>query len=338
MKRLTALCWATWVFISPASSASANEVTGTKSLPVGRCINMGNHLEAPREGEWGRPIADRDFAIIAKAGFSTIRLPVRWSAHIDAKGVITTELLARVEHLVKTANGAGLNVILNDHNFDALMKDPEAQRDRLADIWRQIATRFASFPREKLWFEIENEPHDKLDNHNLIATLAPALAAIRASNPDRPVIIGGEFWSGIGSLASLSLPDDPNIVPTFHYYEPFDFTHQGAEWVNPVPPLGRRYGTEEDAARLKADTEKARAYVARTGLTPFMGEFGANQKVPLDQRIAYQKAVRTAFDSAGIASCAWAYANTFPLYDSNNGMWLPGMLDAMGLPAKEAGQ
>jgi endoglucanase len=31
------------------------------------------------------------------------------------------------------------------------------------------------------------------------------------------VIVGGQNWSGIDSLATLQLPDDPYVVPTFHY-------------------------------------------------------------------------------------------------------------------------
>src|SRR3546814_20509250 len=88
-------------------------------------------------------------------------------------------------------------------------------------------------PEARLLSEISNEPPDKLTNANLLATLAPALAAIRATNPTRAVVIGGENWSGIDSLATLDLPDDPNVYPTFHYYAPFDFTHQGATWVDP---------------------------------------------------------------------------------------------------------
>ena len=61
---------------------------------------------------------------------------------------------------------------------------------------------------------------------------------VRASNPTRPVVIGGEFWSGIDSLATLPLPDDPYLVATFHYYEPFAFTHQGAPWITPLLPTG----------------------------------------------------------------------------------------------------
>jgi endoglucanase len=327
--------WGTALFgatVATASLASASALQ-TDSLPVGRCVNMGNHLEPPNEGAWGRKIAKNDFAIIAAAGFNTVRIPVRWSGHAALRPPYSIEagFMKRVKQVVSLARAAGLNIIVNDHNFDALMTDPEGNRDRLAGLWRQVARAFASESRDHLWFEIENEPHDKITNANLVATLAPALAAIRESNPDRPVIVGGEFWSGINSLATLELPADRYIVPTFHYYDPFEFTHQGATWVAPVPPMGRVYGSSADKALLAADVAKVRAYVARTGKTPFMGEFGANEKIPTDQRILYQRNVRVAFDAIGIGSCAWGFTNTFPLYDSARKAWVPGMRAAMGL-------
>jgi endoglucanase len=307
----------------------------TNSLPVGRCVNMGNHLEPPTEGAWGgRKIADDDFQIIAKAGFNTIRLPVRWSTHAGNTPpyAIDPDYMKRVKHVVGNARAAGLNVILNSHHFDEIHSDPsDANIAKLAGMWAQIAAAFADQPNDKLWFEIENEPHDKFNDSNLLKVLVPALNEIRKSNPTRPVIIGGEFWSGIDSLKTLKLPDDPNIVPTFHYYEPFDFTHQGATWVNPVPPTGRVYGSDADKARLTKDVQKVRDYIARTGKTPFMGEFGANGPIPLDDRVKYQTAVRVAFDEVGIGMCAWGFTNTFPLYDSDKKQWVPGMLGAMGL-------
>ena len=165
--------------------------------------------------------------------------------------VIRSAWLKRVTEVVDQALAADLNVILNDHNFEDLHEHPDANRDKLAAIWRQVAAHFADRPTTRLWFEIENEPHGALTNANLLATLAPALAEIRATNPDRPVVIGGGNWSGIDSLATLELPDDPNVHPTFHYYEPFDFTHQGATWAGPVPKAHTRdYGTPADAERL----------------------------------------------------------------------------------------
>ena len=187
-----------------------------------------------------------------------------------------------------------------------------------------------------MWFELLNEPHDRLDHTNLLATLTPALAAIRASNPARPVLLGGEGWSGVDSLATLILPDDPAIVPTFHYYEPFAFTHQGAGWVHPSPPWGRAYPAPEDAARLAGDVAKVRAFVARTRRVPIMGEFGAQEdaRVPLDQRRAYYGAVHKAFAAIGVPGCVWGYRSGFRLRVGDR--WLPGMIEAatgVGRPA-----
>jgi Cellulase (glycosyl hydrolase family 5) len=310
-------------------------MAATNSLPVGRCVNMGNHLEAPSEGEWGgKKIDAADFDRIAKAGFKTIRLPVRWSTRAGAQApyAIDPVFMKRVKTIVADARKAGLNIILNSHHFEELHKDPSpANIKRLAGMWTQIAAAFASEPDATLWYEIENEPHDKFNDSNLLAVLNPALAEIRKSNPTRPVIIGGEFWSGINSLKTLKLPADPNIVPTFHYYDPFNFTHQGATWVSPVPPVGRNYGTAEDQHSLAADVTKIKIYISRTGKTPFMGEFGANGPIPLAERVKYQKAVRVAFDTIGIGMCAWGYTNTFPLWDQAKSAWVPGMLNAMGL-------
>jgi endoglucanase len=271
-----------------ATTASAADAP--RSLPVGACINMGNQLEAQAEtAHGGVAIEPSDFKRIREAGFTTVRVPVRWSNKTGdgPDYTIDSKWMARVTEVVDQALAAGLNVILNDHHFEAIDNDPAGNSAKLAAMWKQIAAHFADRPTSRLWFEIENEPHDKLTNAILNQTLAPALAAIRATNPDRPVIIGGENWSGIDSLATLELPADSNVYPTFHYYEPFDFTHQGAGWVKPKPPaLGRVYGSADDAERLVTDAAKIRAYVARTGLVPFMGETGAyDAHSPLAQRV-----------------------------------------------------
>lgn len=307
----------------------------TRSLPVGHCINMGNSLEARAEGEMGgHPITDADFAIIAKAGFETVRLPVRWDSHagMQAPYAIDPAYVKRVRHVVDAAQAAGLKVILDSHNFEAMDSDPLGSAPRFAGIWRQIAAAFAAEPVGTLWFELANEPHDRFNNANLLAVMTPALAAVRETNPDRPVIIGGEFWSGIDSLATLTLPDDPHVYPTFHYYEPFQFTHQGATWAKPTPPLGRVYGGGDDAERLARDVQKVRDYAARTGMLPFIGETGAYTTVPPAQRVQYHRAVTRAFAPIGVGMCMWAYTNTFPFYDSDRREWLAGMRGAIGLP------
>jgi endoglucanase len=312
----------------PAAPAPVN------SLPVGRCVNIGNNLEAPSETAYGRAIANDEFAIIARAGFTTVRIPVKWSsrAGLTPPYQIQPAFMARVKHVVGLARAAGLNVILNDHHYEALHTAPAENAERLAGIWRQVAVAFANQPREHVWFEIANEPNARLTNANLLATLSPSLAAIRTSNPDRPVIIGGENWSGILSLATLALPNDPYVVPTFHYYEPFQFTHQGASWVGTPPPVGRRYGGPADEEQLRGDIAKVTAYIARTGKTPFVGETGAYEVIQLEQRLKYMTAMRVGWDSIGLGQCTWAFKNTFPVYDMGRRQWIPGARRALGLP------
>ncbi len=307
-----------------------------EALPVGTCINLGNTLEPEQEGSWGgAPTTRQDMERIAAAGFDTIRIPVRWHNKSAETAPYTIEAawMDRVQQIVDWALAEDLNVILNSHHFDPIHEDPLAVADWHGGVWRQIAERFAGYPEDTLWFELENEPHNNFDHSNLLETLSPALEAVRATHPTRAVIIGGENWSGIDSLETLPLPEDPNIHATFHYYDPFQFTHQGADWTAPdIPAPGRSFPTAADAAKLANDVLAVQAFIDRTGKVPFMGETGAyDRHIPLEERVAYHRTITDAFAPTGIGVCVWAYANTFPFYDREAGEWLPGMLGAMGL-------
>ena len=315
----------------PASFApgpAARPTTGV-ALPLGKCVNLANMLEAPREGAWGRAFEDADATRIRQAGFATVRLPVRFSAHALAGPPYTIDaaFMARVHHVLDANLAAGLNVILDMHHYEELFTDPNGNITRFAELWRQVAADFRSAPTN-VWFELINEPNGRLNDSNLMAVLTPALAAVRTTNPTRPVIIGGQKWSGIDALATVAFPNDPNIVATFHYYDPFDFTHQGAPWVTPVKPTGRRFGTAADNAQLRAALQKVTNFINRTGRVPFLGEYGAYDHVPADERVLYYRAISSAFASIGIQSCAWGYTNTFNLWRDGTG-WEQQLLAAI---------
>lgn len=55
---------------------------------LGRGVNLGNALEAPREGEWGMYLEAEYFALIAEAGFNAVRVPIKWSAHAQETRLI----------------------------------------------------------------------------------------------------------------------------------------------------------------------------------------------------------------------------------------------------------
>jgi endoglucanase len=296
---------------------------------LGKCVNMSDMMEAPKEGGWGPAITDKDFEIIRDGGFSTVRLPISWSSHaaLQPPYAIDPAFLKRVHHVVDRATAAGLRIMLDMHNFSAIEEDPVSQQERFVAIWTQIAASFADAP-DSVWFELLNEPHNKLTNANLAAVYAPALHAIRATNPKRIVVVGPE-WNNLDKMIAFDFPDDPNIVPSFHYYDPFPFTHQGARWVIPTPPVGRGFGSAQDKAELDATLAKVKAYMQSSGRLPFVGEYGAQDdaRVPLAQRLRYYGTVSAAFASIGVDSCIWGYRTGFRIREGDD--WLPGMLETI---------
>jgi endoglucanase len=118
-------------------------------------------------------------------------------------------------------------------------------------------------------------------------------------------------------------------VPTFHSYDPFMFTHQGATFITPTPPLGRVFGSAADITELNGNLQAVRNFMTSTGRVPFMGEYGANDDpaIPVSERIKYYGTMTSAYASIGVQSCAWAYTNTFRLRDGDH--WIPGLVEAI---------
>ncbi len=322
--------------IPPARPAPRPAATKTVSpFPVKRCMNLGNSLEAPREGEWGFIIQNADLRAIKGAGFDTIRLPVRWDTHMGRRAPYTVDpaYMERVAQIVDMAQTMGLGVVLDVHHYEALTKNPRSEARRFYALWEQIARRFAGYS-DSVYFELFNEPlrSTRMDDVNTL--YKNAVGIIRKTNPDRIVIMGGNTWNAIDTIgdvdwAGVGWPKDPNIVATYHDYGPHDFTHQGATWTTPVLPLGRKWGGRADEDEFKLTFNQAAAFKAKTGLRLFVGEFGVINQVPLAERNAWMKARRKAMEAQGTPWCVWNYSATFNVFNEQTRQWLPGTKDAL---------
>ncbi len=148
---------------------------------LGRGINMGNYLEAEKsadyplgEGSWsdGQKIKAQDFAAIKAAGFSSVRIPVRWSDHASREGpdyAIDPAFMSRVREVLAWARAQDLIVILNCHHYSEISSSTDPlplawHTTRLKAIWTQICSAFpiTEYPRDVLVFELLNEPSDRL--------------------------------------------------------------------------------------------------------------------------------------------------------------------------------
>lgn len=299
-------------------------------FPVQRCMNLGNALEAEHEGAWGYTIRRKDFRIVKQAGFDTVRIPVRWSNHAQNRAPYTIDaaFMTRVQSLVAQAQAQGLGVILDIHHYDEMMDHPARHEARFLGLWDQIAKAFANAP-DTVYFELINEPKANMSARKMNALYAKALPIIRRTNPTRKIIIGGNPWNSLEGMANVVWPKDKNIIATFHYYGPHEFTHQGAPWENPPKPMGVRWGGRKDMADLRDAYAYAKDFSTQTGLHVFVGEFGVINTVPLPQRNAWMKAQRKAMEANGFSWCAWDYSGAFNSYDIQTERWLPGVLDAL---------
>ena len=93
---------------------------------LGRGINLGNALDGPKEGEWGVTLKAEYFQWIKEAGFNSVRLPVRWSAHAEetAPYTIDAKFAERVDWAIDQALKNRLNIIVNVHHYDAHGRGP----------------------------------------------------------------------------------------------------------------------------------------------------------------------------------------------------------------------
>jgi endoglucanase len=272
---------------------------------LGRGVNLGNALDAPEEGSWGVILEEGYFQLIADRGFDSVRIPIRWSAHASRSNpfMITADFFDRVDWAVENALSRDLAVVINFHHYEDIFADPDGERERFLALWRQVADHYQD-----------------------------AQAIIRETNPDRIVIVGPPKWNAVHQLSYLDLPeDDRNIIVTFHYYEPFKFTHQGAEWSEGSDAwLGRTWeGTESQKRSVTRDMDTAAAWGERYDRPIYLGEFGAYSKAEMNSRTNWTSFVVQSSEERGFSWAYWEFCAGFGIYDPIREVWRAPLVDSL---------
>jgi endoglucanase len=269
--------------------------------------------------------------MIREAGFTNVRINLHPFSNMDSKYVINPNWLETLDWAVKEGLEAGLMVILDMHEFNAMAADPLAKKEMFLSVWKQLAPRYKDQPSE-LIFEILNEPNRKLTPEMWNSFLVEAREIIRATNPDRTLIIGPGNWNGIESLTSLLLPEkDRNIIVTVHFYHPMKFTHQGAPWSKENAGLsGITWTGTKDEKELIDKRLKVAADWSKANDRPiFLGEFGSYDKADMDSRALYTAYVARTAEKLGFSWAYWQFDSDFIVYDIDKEQWVKPILDAL---------
>jgi aryl-phospho-beta-D-glucosidase BglC (GH1 family) len=301
---------------------------------LGRGINLGNMFEAPSETAWGNPFKEAYISQIADLGFQHIRVPIRWDVaertQLTPPYTVNPQFLARIKSVVDLAISKRLYVIINLHHHDELFTNPTAAKARFISQWQQIATYFKGYDNQ-LVFEVLNEPHDALTPALWNTYFAEALTEIRKTNPTRKVLLGTASYGGTTGVRDLDPPNDPNLVLSVHYYNPFNFTHQGADWVgNKDKYIGTQW---EDLTwernQIIADFEYAIQWAKQKNMPLHVGEFGTYEFADMESRAKWATFIARWLESQGASWAYWEYSAGFGIYDPTKNTYKTPLVDAL---------
>ena len=330
-----------------------------------RGVNLGNYLEIPAGQDWGVRITTNDFDHIKTEGFDHVRAPIAWQEYAGPapEFKLSAEIFSHADFVVTNCLSRGLAVMVNIHHFDDFTADPVKQTDKFIVLWRQIAAHYASSP-DTVVFELLNEPRDAASTPVLNKVYPQVIAEIRKTNPNRTIVVSGSDWGGIGEVKNLVLPaDDDNLIVTFHCYDPFRFTHQGAPWAGadvlvtgivfpgppavplvPNPALDLSKGVRNWLQRYNShprETNPSSAYAfagklkwahdwsAYYGRPVYVGEFGAYERADAESRAHYYGEFRRACEAQNLGWAIWDWSAGFRYWDAQKNQAAPGMREAV---------
>ncbi len=293
---------------------------------------------------------EADVRRLADWGFDHIRLPVDEAQLWTTDGKREPEAFDLLSRGLDWCDSAGLKAIvdlhiLRSHYFNqvdepALFTDPAAAQ-KFADLWRELAAFLKPRSKEMVAFELMNEPVATNDaDWNRVAH--GAYHAIREIESDRVIVMGSNRWNTANHFDALDVPDDQNMILTFHYYNPMLVTHYNAPWWReggdykgeiqypgqPIPSAAMalldadtnarlsKFNKSHDRQGMRADLAQPLAKRAKTGLPLYCGEFGVLNRAPHYVRVAWYRDIIGVFDELGIAWGNWDYKGSFGLIDA----------------------
>lgn len=348
------ICIPSLFFLFLSVTAATQSLAWERTQSMGKGMNL-SWLEVWWEGTPEENFADylkmetiierrEDLALMHEMGIETIRLPVCfdvWETNTAPYLIEHPEYFATIDSILSWAEKYDQKVIIDYQHGELNDCNYQQTTPRLVALWTQIATHYRDTDPDKVFFEIFNEPHDiKPENWQSIAEIL--IQTIRSVAPNHSIIVGGIDYNGITGLRSLRPFADPNIIYTFHFYEPFLFTHQGAAWVGaasstrgiPYPyqkgqmpsmhPLAANtfgkflydsYFSEGQDDYVRFYLEAVKAWSLENNLPVLCGEWGSHYLADQESRCRHARAVLQYLQELDIPHCYWEWNRNFSFFE-----------------------
>ena len=264
---------------------------------------------------------------------NSVRLMAGAPLSLDPPHTIDTGRLERIYEVVNWCRERGLYVVINlgqpdgQRNARRFWETPGLQT-RFTELWATIAHRYADRGRG-IAYDLMNEPHGEGSADLWPGLARRTVAAVRELDQVHPIVIEPSGWGNAEAFVDLKpFTNDANTVYSFHFYHPFDFTHQrgkaGTLQATPEDhPLGLRYpGTikafwetapveEWNKATIRARIEPVLRFRETYGKPVWCGEFGCTRWA--DGAYQYLCDCLDTWEDSGIGWCYYSYREWYAM-------------------------
>ena len=263
-------------------------------------------------------ITEKDIETIAGWGLDHVRVPVDYNVLQAEDGAVIEKGFERLASALAWCKKYGLNMVIDLHktagfSFDkgeqeAGFFDSEAYQERFYRLWEEIARRFGG-EHKRVAFELLNEVTDAgfIGAWNRISNAC--VARIRKIAPDTLILIGSYHNNSADAVPELAPPADDKIVYNFHCYDPLEFTHQGAYWVDWLDRNARLTFEQANIPADFFDKDFAPAIQAaeKNHTALYCGEYGVIDLVNPEETLKWFRQIHAAFEKYSISRSAWSY-------------------------------
>lgn len=288
-----------------------------------------------------------DFDHLKTLGVDVVRLPIKLFNFVGASPDYTVDPLffELLDQVVTLAETNKVYLILDNHSADAQASDNPDLQNILTKVWLQMATHYKDRSAYIL-YEVMNEPNG-LTTAVWGAIQQAAINSIRTVDTTHYIVVGGSSFNSYKELSSLPVYTDTKLIYTFHFYDPFIFTHQGATWpTTPVATLSgipfpynattmpavpadlvgtsvesamKNYSTDGTVAKIKSLIDIAVSFKTTRKVNLYCGEFGVyNLNAPAADRVYWYNQVRLYLELKGIPWTIWDYQGSFGLFNKDS--------------------
>lgn len=312
-------------------------------IPFSKGVNLTSWFQAgsSRQIQFTRYTKD-DFVRIKSLGCDVIRLPI--NLHFMTNGapnyVIDPLFFEFLDQAVDWAEELKIHLLLDNHSFDPNANTEPSVEGILLKVWTQMATHYKD-RSNYVYYEILNEPHG-ITTTVWCQIQQRVINAIRAVDTKHTIVVGASGYNSYSELKNMPVYSDNNLIYTFHFYDPFMFTHQGATWTSymqdlsgvpfpydaarmPSTPASAKgtwiesslnnYKNDGTVAAVKQLIDVAVNFKASRNVNVFCGEFGVYiPNSPHADRVYWYDVVRKYLEEKGIPWTSWDFQGGFGLF------------------------